>query len=153
MKLLTTFCLLLWVANSSPFAPKADIPANPNNDPDIALMIQFINTCIVPDRENVGVDAYDDAKIFQTAKAGELMSPLNMVRTYSEAPLENVLEFYKNQVPSDWVYKDIYGIHSLWKGDEMEAMLTQIPVISIQKADDFNNIWPNAKTIIVIYYN
>lgn len=152
MKLLVTILLLFWAANSIPFAPKAETPANPNNDPDIALSIQFLDQVIIPDRESVGFDAYEDAKIFQNAKAGELMSPLNMVRTFSEAPLESVIEFYKKQVPSNWVYKENYGLHSLWKGDEMKAMLTQIPIISIQTADDFNIVWSNAKTITVIYY-
>ncbi len=153
MKFLTFFSLLIWLTSTDPFAPKATVPDNPNNDPDIALMIQFISNAVIPDVESVGFPAYVDAKIFQSANPGELGSPLAMIRTYSEAPMQEVIEFYKQKVSSDWSYKEFYGVHTLWKGDETEAMMSQIPIISITDADDFNNIWPNAKTIIAIYYN
>ena len=113
MKLITISILLLYLTTSDPFAPKTDKPQNPNNDPDIALANTFLENVAIPDKESVGFPAYTDAKIFQTSKAGELGSPMNMVRTFSEEEVGKVVDFYKQNVPSDWDYKDFYGIHSI----------------------------------------
>ncbi len=137
---------------ADPFAPKADKPDNPTNDADIALAISFLDNVIVPEQESVGFPACDGARIFQTSKPGELGSDLYMVRTFCEDNLEKVVEFYRQQVPENWEYKDFYGAHYLWTGDEMDAMMAKIASIQIASGEDFKNIWPEANTIVVIYY-
>jgi len=153
MKYLLIFVLIgLHFIIADPFAPKADKPGNPNNDADITLAITFLDNVIVPDKESVGLPPYGGAKIFQTSKPGELGSDLYMVRTFTEENLEKVVEFYRQQVPDSWDYKEFYGIHYLWTGDEMDAMMAKVPSVQISSGDDFKNIWPEANTVVVIYY-
>jgi hypothetical protein len=152
MKTITVSILLLLWVTSDPFAPKAERPQNPNNNADISLAITFLENVTIPEKESVGFPAYPDARIFQTSKPGELGSPLNMVRTFSEAQVDEVVDFYKQNMPDDWENKDFFGINFFWSGDENQAMMAQIPSIQISNADDFKSIWPNANTIITIYY-
>ena len=152
MKLLSILIILVIPVLSEPFATKADKPDNLNNDPDITLAINFLNNVIIPDKESVGFPPYNDAKIFQTSKPGELGSPLSMVRTFSSDPIEKIIDFYKNNIPETWEYKDFYGTHYFWGGDENRAMMAQSPSIQLSGADDFKKIWPEANTIITIYY-
>jgi hypothetical protein len=152
MKTISFILLCFSVLISDPFAPKAEKPKNPNNDPDIALAITFLESVIVPDKESVGFPVYNDAKIFQTTKAGELGSQLNMVRTFSKESIEKVIEFYRQNIPSDWNYEEFYGTHFLYSGDKDEAMMAQIPSIQITNADNFKVMWSEANVIITIYY-
>jgi len=152
MKTITISILLLFLVTSDPFAPKADKPQNPNKDADISLAITFLENVTIPEKESVGFPAYPDARIFQTSKPGELGSPLNRVRTFSETQIDKVVDFYKQNVPDDWDNKDFFGIYFFWSGDENQAMMAQIPSIQISKADDFKSIWPNANTVITIYF-
>ena len=152
MKLLYILLLSFFAVLLDPFAPKADRPGNPNNDPDIALAISFLDNVKIPDEDRVGFPSYHDAKVFQTAEAGQMGSPIFMVRTISQENVDQVLKFYKEKIPEDWEYKDFFGIHYLYIGDENEAMMAQVPSIQISGADDFKPIWPQANTIITIYY-
>jgi hypothetical protein len=144
--------LFLFSVSTEPFATKAEIPENPDNDPDIALASNFLNNVVIPDKEDVGILPYKDVRIFQTSKPGELGSPLYMIRTYSIDSPEKVIDFYKENIPADWEYKDFYGTYYFWGGDENSAMIAQSPSIQISKADQFKKIWPEANTIITIYY-
>ena len=144
--------LLLFSVSSNPFATKADKPENPDNDPDITLATNFLNNVVIPNNEDVGIVPYTDVKIFQTSKPGELGSPLYMVRTFSTDPSLKVIDFYKENIPANWEYKDFYGTHYFWIGDENSAMMAQSPSIQISGADEFKKMWPEANTIITIYY-
>jgi hypothetical protein len=149
----TIFIILLSFSVSiDPFATKADMPQNPDNDPDITLASNFLKNVVIPDKEDVKIVAYKDARIFQTSKPGELGSPLYMVRTYSTDPSEKVIDFYKENIPANWEYKDFYGTHYFWIGDENSAMMAQSPSIQISGAEEFKKMWPEANTIITIYY-
>ena len=53
------FCTLLFA--EEPFAPVADLPENPKNDPELALAIAILNDVQVPDKDVVGVPAYPGA--------------------------------------------------------------------------------------------
>ena len=144
--------LLLLLVSADPFATIAEMPENPDNDPDITLASNFLKNVIVPDKEDVGILPYKDVKIFQTSNPGELGSPLYMVRTYSNDTSEKVIDFYKENIPANWEYKDFYGTHYFWIGDENSAMMAQSPSIQISGADEFKKMWPEANTIITIYY-
>jgi hypothetical protein len=98
-------------------------PQNSNNDAEITLMITFLDNVTVPDVEVVGFPAYRVAKIFQTSESGQLGSSLNMVRTLSGDNTDQVVDFYKENIPSDWDCKKFIGIHYVWKGDEIKAMM------------------------------
>jgi hypothetical protein len=152
MKTILILIVLCSMVIFDPFAPKAEKPENPNNDPDITLASNFLDNVIIPEKEDVGFPAYNNAKVFQTSKPGELGSPLHMVRTFSTDPPEKVIEFYQQNKPEDWKYKDFYGTYYFWGGDENSAMMAQSPSIQISGADQFKKMWPEANTIITIYY-
>jgi hypothetical protein len=144
--------LLLFSVSTDPFATKAEMPKNPDNDPDITLASNFLKNVVIPDKEDVGIVPYKNARIFQTSKPGELGSPLYMIRTYSTDPSEKVIDFYIENIPADWEYKDFYGTLYFWTGDENSAMMAQSPSIQISEADQFKKTWPEANSIITIYY-
>ena len=149
---LITISLLILFINSilfagGPFAPKADIPSNPNDDPDLALAIIYLENIEVPDQEEVGVPAYPDAKIFQTNRAQEDMLP--SVRLLSLDNLTKVVDFYKTELRG-WKYKDFYGVHMFYNGKEQDAMFGKEPVVQIESADKFKHIIADAKVAITI---
>lgn len=146
--------LLILLINSlilagEPFAPKADIPGNPNDDPDLALAIIYLENIEVPDQEEVGVPAYPDAKIFQTNRAQGDMLP--SVRLLSVDDLTKVVDFYKKELKG-WKYKDFYGVHMFYNGKEQDAMFGKQPVVQIESAEKFNHIIADAKAAITIGY-
>ena len=133
-----------------PFASKVSTPENPDNDPDLSLAIMIVENVKVPDNEEVGVAAYPEAKIFQTtvAQAGMLPS----VRLLSADEISQVVEFYKKELEG-WKYKDFYGVHMFYTGDEQDAMFGKIPVIQIEDAEKFNHIMSTAQSAITIMYD
>lgn len=133
-----------------PFASKVSTPENPENDPDLALAILFVENVKVPDKEEVGVAAYPEAKIFQTTAAQAEMLP--SVRLLSGDEIAQVVEFYKKELEG-WKYKDFYGVHMFYTGNEQDAMFGKIPVIQIEDAEKFKNISATAKSAITIMYN
>ena len=152
MKIIFCFFALLILPFSiiaQPFAAKMDTPKNPTNDPEITLAIQILESIEIPDAKNIGVSAYPDARIFQTTIAQSGMLPT--VRLLSTDEVSAVKDYYKNEL-SDWKFKDLYGIFTFFKGDEMEAMMMQIPVIQIESAKLFKKTMPSAKTVITIGY-
>lgn len=152
MKIIFCFFPLLILPFSiiaQPFAAKMDTPKNPTNDPEITLAIQILKGVEVPDTKDVGVSAYPDARIFQTTIAQSGMLPT--VRLLSTDEVSSVKDYYKNEL-RDWKFKDLYGIFTFFKGDEMEAMMMQIPVIQIESAKLFRKTMPSAKTVITIGY-
>ncbi|MCK5102949.1 MAG: hypothetical protein KAR17_09040 [Cyclobacteriaceae bacterium] len=152
MKTSIVFFTLLLLSTSvvaQPFAKKIDAPKNPNNDAEIALAIQILEDVTIPDIKEVGVSPYPGARIFQTtiAQSGRLPT----VRLLSADEVSVVTEFYKKEM-SDWKSKDLYGTYTFFKGDEMEAMMGQAPVIQIGSADMFSQTMPSAKSVITIGY-
>ena len=147
------YLALILIFITEPFAPKADKPLDPGSDPSYQMALILWENSEVPDADEVGIKAISDAKVFQTSKAGEMGSEYPFVRIYSGHSLEEVIDFYKSEVPNDWVYESVYGSHLLYKGDQMKAMMAQIPVIQIAEASDFVAMWPEAKTIVTIYYD
>jgi hypothetical protein len=133
-----------------PFAPVVDIPENPKNDADLALAIMIVKDVKVPDNDVVGVSAYPDAKIFQTTQMQGEMLPA--VRLLSTDDIEKVLKHYKDEL-KDWKYKEFYGIHYLFNGDEQKAMFGMAPVVQLEDAEKFTNIMATAKTVITIGYD
>jgi hypothetical protein len=141
------FCSILNAGE--PFAPKVEVPKNPNNDNDLTLAIAFLNDVIIPDKEEVGVPAYPEAKIFQTTKAQAGMLPT--VRLLSEDAIKDVVAFYKEKL-KDWKFKDYYGTQTFFKDDVQKAMFGQEPVIQIESADNFKKTMPSAHAVITIGY-
>lgn len=131
------------------FAPKAETPANPNNDPQIAGTIMILQEVKIPDRSEVGFNPYPDSRVIQTTHMAQLGIPV--IRLKSNDEMAKVVEFYKNDL-SGWSYKELYGTHMFWKGSEMQAMMGKIPNVQITTAEDYNKAWPEAQTIIAIFY-
>ena len=131
------------------FAPKAKTPDNTNNDPQIAGTIMILQEVKIPDRSEVGFNPYPDSRVIQTTHIAQLGIPV--IRLKSNDEMAKVVEFYKNDL-SDWSYKNLFGTHMFWKGSEMEAMMGKIPNAQITTAEDYNKAWPDAQTIIVIFY-
>ena len=132
-----------------PFAPRADIPRNHKNDPEINLAIMFLKNVKIPTKQEVGVPAYPGSKIIQTDPGAA--DRLAMVRLLVIDPPEKVLAFYKKAL-TDWKYKDFYGTHSFFKGSENDAMMGKTPAIQIASADLFKKSMPAAKTTIGIWF-
>jgi len=143
------FCLSTILLAGEPFASKIAIPENPDNDPDLTLAIAFLENVKIPEKETVGVPAYPEAKIFQTTVAQAEMLP--SVRLLSEDEITSVVEFYKKELEG-WKYKDFYGIHMFFQGEEQDAMFGKVPVVQIEDAAKFKHISAAAKSVITIGY-
>ena len=150
--LLSFFALFLFSLSilAQPYASKIDTPKNPDNDPELAFGIQILSGVEIPEVKDVKVAPYPGAKIFQTTIAQSGMLPT--VRLLSTDEVSKVTEYYKKEL-ADWNYKDFYGIHTFFKGDETKAMMMQGPVVQIESADKFNNLMPSAKSAITIGYD
>ena len=135
-----------------PFAPKAEKPKDPGSDPGYQMALLLWENIEIPDADKVGIKAISDAKVFQTGKAGEMGSEYPFVRVYSQKSVEEVVDFYKMETPEGWKYELAYGAHLFFQGDQMKALMGQIPVIQVAEADNFVEMWPEAKSIITIYY-
>lgn len=131
------------------FAPKADIPKNPKNDPGLNLSIMFLKNVKIPTKKEVGLPAYPNSKIIQTDAGSTKRLP--MVRLLALDEPSKVAAYYKKAL-SDWKYKEFFGTHSFWKGEEEEAMMGKVPNVQIGNADSFNKVMPSAKTAIGIWY-
>ena len=104
IKILVALLLLSIPVASKPFALKVEIPKKPNNDAEIALAIQILNSETILDIKEVGVSPYLGARIFHTiiAQSGRL----SIVRLLSADEVSVVTEYYKKEM-SNWKSKNL----------------------------------------------
>ena len=76
---------------------------------------------------------------------------LPSVRLLSEDEVTSVVGFYKKELEG-WKYKDFYGIHMFYQGNEQDAMFGKVPVVQIEDAEKFKHISAAAKSTITIGY-
>lgn len=148
MKPIILFVLLVILSSAikvQPFAPKIDTPKNPGDDIEIVLVIHILKSVIVPDVQEVGISPYPGARIFQITIAQAGMLPA--VRLLSKDEQNAVIEYYKKD-QSNWTAKDLYSAFSFVRGDEMKAMVGQLPFIQIWRADMFSKTIPNAPLVM-----
>lgn len=116
---------------AEPYADKIKVTSKTS-----AMSKMMIEGANVPDRDSVGIPPYPGAKIFQTRDVGEMsvndetFTALAYVKLLSTDPVEKVVAWYKEQLPS-YGHKDFYGTSWIfWKGDgdfkpmDMKQMMT-----------------------------
>ncbi len=154
MKLCKTILIvtILFMTSSAfgfmPFAPGADIPANPGNDPELARAISAIQQAAILEDTEVGLPAYPDAQVVQTDDGQGRILP--MVRLISPDTIADVVAFYKQQM-TGWEHDDHEGGVLLWQGAKKAALQGETPAIKIEQAQLFKGI-PSAQTEISIWY-
>ena len=131
-----------------PFAPGADIPANPNNDPDLSQAISYIKKASILEDTEVGLPAYPGAQVVQTEDGHGKILP--MVRLITPDVAADVISYYKRHM-TGWEYGDHEGGSIFWQGEKKAAIQGEIPTIRVGEAQLFQGI-PSAQTEISIWY-
>lgn len=145
---------------AEPYADKIKI--NSNTSPMSKMVIEGAN---VPDRASVGIPPYPGAKIFQTRDVGEMSAndetfkTIAYVKLLSTDPVDKVVAWYKEQLPS-YGHKDVYGIAWVfWKGegeynsmDMRQAMTIENVQITDATVMDYENDMKGAKSVIEVSY-
>ena len=124
-----------------------------------------IENSVVPDRDAVGIPAYPGARLFQSDEASEMtmngvtVQTLPYLKLLSTDPVEKVVAWYKEQLPS-YGHKDVYGMSWVfWKGEgefdamDMEQTMTRQNVtISDATVLGFDEDMQGAKSLIQVVY-
>ena len=145
---------------AEPYADKIKVTSN--TSPMSKMVIEGAN---VPDRDSVGIPPYPGAKILQTRDVGEMSAngetfkTIAYVKLLSTDPVDKVVAWYKEQLPS-YGYKDVYGIAWIfWKGegeynsmDVRQAMTIENVQITDATVMDYENDMKGAKSAIEVTY-
>ncbi len=143
-----TLCLPSLTYGFVPFAPIAEIPASPGNDPLLKQAIKHISAATILENDEVGLPAYPDAQIVQTDTNPDQGLP--SVRLISTDHIEQIVAFYKSHLP-EWKYKNTENSH-LFRFEALRAAPVNLsPAINITKAHLFKVIG-STQTEIVIWY-
>lgn len=148
------FLIFLYAANPAlafmPFAPKADIPANPSNDPDLARIISSVEKAAILEDYEVGFPPFPDAEVVQTEEGQGPTLP--MVCLVTPDKVTTVAAFYRQKLP-DWEEVNVQGESLFWKeGTKEDALQGKIVTIRISESDLLQKL-SDTKTEIRIWYN
>jgi hypothetical protein len=133
----------------TPFAPTADIPSNPGNDPALARVIESIQKTAFIEKSEEMLPAYPGAQMVKTEDAtGKALPIICLVSADSVA---NVAAFYKITL-NGWKSADLDGETLLWQGTEAEAMKGETVTIRISEAQFFKPL-PGENIEIRLWYN
>ena len=159
---LVTFIFGLLSADllAEPYADKIKITSNTS---EMSKMV--IEGANVPDRASVGIPAYPGAKILQTRDVGEMeandesFKTIAYMKLLSKDPVEKVVAWYKEQLPS-YGHKDFYGVSwAFWKGeanfnamDMTQTMTRENVMISDATVIGYDSDMKGAKSVIEVSY-
>jgi len=145
------------------YAPMLVIPKKLPDDPGMPMMVMMANNTVMPSASEVNVPLYPGAQVM-SAMAGMVMTSNGVKETslpsmslLSADEAAEVAAFYHEQL-TGWRYKEFYGMHSFWNGDEdsnpmdITGQFSLVSIISVPETDTLREVWPETRTRIDLRY-
>lgn len=151
------------VTRPDAYAPMLVIPKKLPDDPGMQMMVMMSNNTVMPSASEVNVPLYPGAQVM-SAMAPMVMTSNGVKETslpamslLSADETADVAAFYHEQL-TGWRYKEFYGMHSFWNGDEdsnpmdITGQFSLVSIISVPETDTLREVWPETRTRIDLRY-
>lgn len=151
------------VARPDAYAPMLVIPKKLPDDPGMPMMVMMANNTVMPSASEVNVPLYPGAQVLSGMGSMEMTSngvketSLPAMALLSADEIADVAAFYHENL-SGWRYKEFYGMHSFWNGDEdsnpmdITGQFSLVSIISVPETDTLREVWPETRTRIDLRY-
>ena len=150
-------------ARADAYAPKLVVPKNLPDDPGAGMIVMFSENSVVPSAAEVNVPLYPGAKVMSAMGAMEMTSNDVKMTSFPSVTLltadetAETVAFYQEQL-AGWRYKEFFGTHSFWNGDEdsnpldITGQFSLVVVVPVEETDTVRAMWPEMRTRIDLRY-
>lgn len=151
------------VTRSDAYAPMLVIPKKLPDDPGMQMMVMMANNTVIPSASEVNVPLYPGAQLMSAMGLMEMTSngvketSLPSMSLLSTNETAEVVAFYREQLTA-WQYKEFFGMHSFWNGDEdsnpmdITGQFSLVSIVPVPETDSLRVVWPVMRTRIDLRY-
>ena len=151
------------VTRPDAYAPMLVIPKKLPDDPGMQMMVMMANNTVMPSASEVNVPLYPGAQVMSAMGSMEMTSngvketTLPAMSLLSADETAEIAAFYQENL-SGWRYKEFYGMHSFWNGDEdsnpldITGQFSLVSIVPVSETDTLRAVWPEMKTRIDLRY-
>ena len=151
------------VTRPDAYAPMLVIPKKLPDDPGMQMMVMMANNTVMPSASEVNVPLYPGAQVLSAMGPMEMTSngvkeaTLPSMSLLSADETAEIAAFYHEQL-TGWRYKEFFGMHSFWNGDEdsnpldITGQFSLISIIPVSETDTLRVVWPEMRTQISLRY-
>jgi len=151
------------VARPDAYAPMLVIPKKLPDDPGMQMMVMMSDNTVMPSASEVNVPLYPGAQVMSAMGPMEMTSngvkeaTLPAMSLLSADESAEIAAFYHEEL-TGWRYKDFYGMHSFWNGDEdsnpldITGQFSLVSIVPVSEADTLRAVWPEMRTRIDLRY-
>jgi len=121
------------------------------------------NNTVMPTASEVNVPLYPGAQVMSAMGPMDMTSNGVKETTFPSMSLlsadetAEIAAFYHEQL-TGWRYKDFFGTHSFWNGDEdsnpldITGQFSLVSIVPVPEADILREVWPEMRTRIDLRY-
>jgi len=151
------------VTHADAYAPMLVIPKKLPDDPGMQMMVMMSNNTVMPSVSEVNVPLYPGAQVMSAmgpmdmTSNGVKESTLPAMSLLSADETAEIAAFYHEQL-TGWRYKEFFGMHSFWNGDEdsnpldITGQFSLISITPVSETDTLRAVWPEMRTRIDLRY-
>lgn len=151
------------VTRPDAYAPMLVIPKKLPDDPGMQMMVMMSNNTVMPSASEVNVPLYPGAQVMSAMGPMEMTSngvketTLPSMSLLSADETAEIAAFYHEQL-TGWRYKEFYGMHSFWNGDEdsnpldITGQFSLISITPVSETDTLRVVWPEMRNQINLRY-
>jgi len=151
------------VTRPDAYAPMLVIPKKLPDDPGMQMMVMMSNNTVMPTASEVNVPLYPGAQVMSAMGPMDMTSNGVKETTFPSMSLlsadetAEIAAFYHEQL-TGWRYKDFFGTHSFWNGDEdsnpldITGQFSLVSIVPVPEADILREVWPEMRTRIDLRY-
>ena len=151
------------VTRPDAYAPMLVIPKKLPDDPGMQMMVMMSNNTVMPSASEVNVPLYPGAQLMSAMGPMEMTSngvketTMPAMSLLSADETAEIAAFYQEQL-TGWRYKEVYGMHSFWNGDEdsnpldITGQFSLVSIVPVPETDTLRAVWPETRTRIDLRY-
>jgi hypothetical protein len=151
------------VTRPDAYAPMLVIPKKLPDDPGMQMMVMMANNTVMPSASEVNVPLYPGAQVMSAMGAMKMTANGVEETTWPSMSLlsadetAEIAAFYQKQL-TGWRYKEFFGMHSFWNGDEdsnpmdITGQFSLVSITPVPETDTLRAVWPETRTRIDLRY-
>ena len=151
------------VTRPDAYAPMLVIPKKLPDGPGMQMMVMMANNTVMPSASEVNVPLYPEAQVMSAMGAMKMTANGVDETTWPSMSLlsadetAEIAAFYQEQL-TGWRYKEFFGMHSFWNGDEdsnpmdITGRFSLVSITPVPETDTLRAVWPETRTRIDLRY-
>ena len=151
------------VSRPDAYAPMLVIPKQLPDDPGLQMMVMMSNNTVMPSASEVNVPLYPGAQVMSAMGPMEMTSngvkesTLPAMSLLSADETAEIVAFYHEQL-AGWRYKEFFGMHAFWNGDEdsnpldITGQFSLVSIVPVSETDTLRAVWSEMRARIDVRY-